>query len=283
MQRKVLGRGLGALIPDSEEISENNITYIPVERVYPNRYQPRKVFDEKKIEELACSIKEKGVIQPIIVQRKGNGYYELIAGERRWRAIQKIGIDRIPALIRDVSDSEAIELALTENIHREDLNPIEEALVYKQLIEEFHLTQEEISKRVGKERSSISNYLRILKLPTIIREDINNDLLSMGHARAIVGIDSPEEQKKLRDIILKKGMSVREVEAYIRNKKNNGQIKQEKQRDIFLLKGEEELQRDLGTKVKIIRGRRGGRIEVYFYSDEDLERIIGLIENKGGE
>ncbi|MFV1950379.1 MAG: ParB/RepB/Spo0J family partition protein [Nitrospinota bacterium] len=281
MQRKVLGRGLGALIPDSEEISDNNLTYIPVEKVHPNRYQPRKVFDEKKIGELACSIKEKGIIQPIIVQRKGNGYYELIAGERRWRAVQKAGLDKIPALIRDVSDSEAIELALTENIHREDLNPIEEALVYKQLIEEFHLTQEEVSKRVGKDRSSISNYLRILKLPRIVREDINNNLLSMGHARAILGIDSPKEQKELRDMILKKEMSVREVEAFIRNRKKKGQDKKEKPGDIFLLKGEEELQRHLGTKVRIKRGMKGGRIDISFYSDEDLERIVGLIGRRG--
>ncbi len=279
MQRKVLGRGLGALIPDSGEISDNNLTYIPVENVRPNRYQPRKVFEEKKIAELACSIEEKGVIQPIIVQRKGDGYYELIAGERRWRAVQKAGLDKIPALIRDVSDSEAVELALTENIHREDLNPIEEAMVYKQLIDEFHLTQEEVSKRVGKDRSSISNYLRILKLPRIIREDINNDLLSMGHARAILGIDPPEKQKELRDMILKKAMSVRDVEAFIRNRKKKGQDKKEKQRDIFLVKGEEDLQRHLGTKVKIKQGKKGGRIEISFYSDEDLERIIRLIKS----
>ncbi|MBI4378440.1 MAG: ParB/RepB/Spo0J family partition protein, partial [Nitrospinae bacterium] len=219
MQRRALGKGLKALIPDVDK-SRGEILEIPIEDVRPNRYQPRKMFNDNRLAELVDSIKEKGIVQPIIVQRIDDGY-ELIAGERRWRAAQKAGMDKIPALVRVVTGEESLELALIENIQRENLNPLEEARAYQRLANEFQLTQEEISKKVGKDRSSVANYLRLLKLPQEIQDSISNEELTMGHARAILSLPSVKEQIHLKDRIIKRGMSVREVESFINRNKQS--------------------------------------------------------------
>lgn len=278
MQRKALGRGLKALIPDTDE-KRGNILEIPVEDIRPNRKQPREVFDDTKLAELTNSIKEKGVLQPVIVQKLIDGY-ELIAGERRWRAAQKAGMDKIPAIIKEVSSGESLELALIENIQRENLNPIEEARAYQRLAEEFNLIQEDISKKVGKDRSSIANYLRLLKLPQEIQDSIATEELTMGHARALLSLDSLKEQISLKNRIVSGNMSVREVESFIRNTVQKKRESVKKTTDIFKNRLEEELQRFFGTKVRIIKSGNQGKIQIIFYSDDDLERIIRLF--KGG-
>lgn len=276
MQRRALGKGLKALIPVAEE-KQTGILEIPIEDVRPNRYQPRKTFDDTKLADLISSIKKKGVVQPIIVQKVDSGY-ELIAGERRWRAAQKAGMNKIPALIKEVTNEESLELALIENIQRENLNPMEESRAYQRLADEFNLTQEEIAKRVGKDRSSIANYVRLLKLPQEIQDSISNEELTMGHARALLSLNSAKEQISLKDRIIKKGMSVREVESIINRERQTKGESAKKIVDIFKNRLEEELQRFLGTKVNIIKGRKRGKIEIVFYSDDDLERIIELIK-----
>lgn len=278
MQRKALGKGLKALIPFVEEKREG-ILEIPVEEVKPNRYQPRKMFTDARLDELVSSIKEKGIIQPIIVQKTDSGY-ELIAGERRWRAAQKAGMEKIPVIVKEVTGEGSLELALIENIQRENLNPMEEARAYQRLADEFHLIQEEIAKKVGKDRSSVANYLRLLKLPQEIQDSIANEELTMGHARALLSLDSAKEQIFLKERIIKRNMSVREIESFITRGKRVKKELPKKTVDIFKNRMEEELQRFLGTKVNIIKGRKRGKIEIIFYSDEDFERIIELIRGR---
>lgn len=238
--------------------------------------QPRKNFDEKGLKGLALSIKGQGIIQPLIVQSK-NGGFELIAGERRWRAAQIAGLDKIPVIIKDLSDSDALEVALIENIQREDLNPIEEASVYKRLIKDFNLTQETLSKKIGKDRSSIANYLRLLKLPQIIKEDLISGTLSMGHARAMLSLDSSKKLLEVRNSVVKKGLSVRGIESLITKINNEKKISKKKTRDIFLIEIEERLQKTLGTRVRIKKSNKGGKIEIFYYSNEELSSIIEQI------
>ena len=278
MQRRALGKGLKALIPVTDEKSGGAFE-IAVEDVRPNRYQPRKIFDDLKLTELVNSIREKGVVQPIIVQKSDSGY-ELIAGERRWRAAQKAGLNKIPAIIKEVSSEESLELALIENIQRENLNPIEEARAYHRLSDEFHQTQEDIAKKVGKDRSSVANFLRLLKLPKEIQDSISNEELTMGHARALLSLDSAKEQIFLKNRIVKRKMSVREVESYVNRNKETKREGSKKKADIFKDRLEGELQRFFGTDVRIIKGRNRGKIEIIFYNDEDLERIIELIKGE---
>jgi ParB family chromosome partitioning protein len=285
MSRKVLGRGLEALIPDmkiNEDQQREGLMQIPVSMIKQNRYQPRKGFDKEKLKELADSIREKGMIQPIIVQKRGVEY-ELIAGERRWRAVQMLGIEKVPALVREISDPEALELALIENIQRENLNPIEEALAYERLIREFNITQENLAKRVGRERSSITNHIRLLKLPEIIKEDLANSRLAMGHARALLGLESAKEQRTARDIVIKKELSVRETEALVRRIQKGPKGKKKAKKDIFLLSLEEELGKRLDTKVTINPGKRGGKIEIFYYSEEEFERLLEEIKEGRGK
>lgn len=286
MPRKVLGRGLEALIPDIKEEAgkerEEGFMQVPVSMVTQNRHQPRKRFDKERLKELAGSIREKGMIQPIIVQKKENGY-ELIAGERRWRAVQMLGTEKIPALIKEVSDPEALEIALIENIQRENLNPIEEALAYEKLIQEFSLTQDELARRVGRDRASIANHLRLLRLPEAIRQDLEDDRVSMGHARALLGLKTGKEQETVRDMIVKRELSVRETEALIRRMQKKPGAGEKAKKDIFLLSVEEDLEKNLNTKVKINPGKRGGKIEIYYYSEEELQRLLDEIKVKKGE
>lgn len=274
-KRKALGRGLSALFPETV-ISEDNrgFFYCPIASISPNPHQARQQFSESELTELANSIKEKGVIQPILVSQTKDGF-QLIAGERRWRAAQKAGLDKIPAWIRDVSPSEALELALTENIQRQDLNPIEEAFAYQELVHRFDLTQEALSKRIGKNRSTIANFLRLLKLPDVIQQDLIDGRLTTGHARVLVSIDSPAAQRVMRDLIVKKSLSVRQTEALTKKagapKKSKG-LKDEI--DTYLESLAKDLQNSLGTKVAIKRKGKRGKIIIEFYSDEDLGRLV---------
>jgi ParB family chromosome partitioning protein len=277
MQRKALGRGLEALIPKTKNLTDSSgIMQVPIEDIFPGKMQPRKDFDEKSLKDLASSIKEKGILQPPIVQSK-NGKYELIAGERRWRAAQIAGFNKIPVIIKDLSHSEALEVALIENIQRKDLNPIEEASVYKRLIDDFNLTQETLSKRVGKDRSSLANYLRLLKLPQLIKQDLVNGTISMGHARALLALFFPGKLFEVRNSVVKKGMSVRATEALIKRMNNPQKKSDKKSKNVFILDLENKLQKSFGTRVKIKTSNKGGKIEISFFSNNDLNRIIKII------
>jgi len=273
-KRKALGKGLSALFPETV-ISEDDrgFFYCPIESISPNPHQPRQNFSDSEMTELANSIKEKGIIQPILVSRAKDGF-QLIAGERRWRAAQKAGLDKIPAWIRDASPAEALELALTENIQRKDLNPIEEASAYQEMIQEFNLKQEALSKRIGKDRSTIANLLRLLKLPAIIQQDLIDGQLTTGHARVLVSIESPLVQKEIRDLTIKKSLSVRQIEALVKKILAKKPKSPKNEKDYYIESLAKDLQKSLGTKVAIKRSGEKGRIIIEFYSDEDLGRLI---------
>ncbi|OIP29449.1 MAG: hypothetical protein AUK23_10835 [Deltaproteobacteria bacterium CG2_30_43_15] len=281
-KRKVLGKGLGALIPEINQYDDkDNYVYCNVEDIQPNKFQPRKGFDEAGIEELVVSIKEKGIIQPLIVRDVGGGY-ELIAGERRWRAAKRAGITEVPVIVKKASDTEVLELSLIENIQREDLSCLEEAEAYKQLTKEFTLTQEEVAKRVGKDRSTITNYLRLLKLPLEIRNGLSRDVVTMGHARAFLSLETPVKQREAYRQVLKRGLSVRQTENMVRGLKREKKNKPlERDKDIHLDAIKNELIKQFGTQVKIV-ARKGGRgkIEIEFYSLDDLDRIIETLKGR---
>jgi len=272
--KKVLGKGLDALFSERIEVEEvaEKIPLISLDDIIPNRFQPRKFIDEDKIDELASSIRENGVIQPIVV-RKMNGKYEIIVGERRVRAAKKAGLKEIPALVKEYSDIRALEVALIENLQREDLNPIEEALAYKMIIEREMITQEELSKKIGKSRSYIANMIRLLELPESVKEHVSRGTISVGQAKAILAIPDKKSQEELVKKILAEQLSVREVERIAR-KKNvpRGTGKYEKDPDIEEI--EDQLRSRFGTKVVVdYRGGKGS-IKIEFYSREELERIL---------
>ena len=282
MENKVLGKGLLALISEKNESNrakEEAVAYIKTELIRDNSQQPRTNYDDTKLNDLKASIKEKGVLQPILVRKKDNGF-EVIAGERRLRAARALNMNEIPVIVREATDQEALVIALVENIQREELNPIEEAEAYKRLIEEFLYTQETVAQSVGKDRSTVSNLLRLLKLPKDIQKNIYNGNISVGHARALLSLESLSEQSRIVELILKKGLSVREVEKLVKQetKLNNVQEKKEKTKanDIVFL--EEELQRMLGTKVRIDAQKKRGKIVIEYYSLDDLERIMKSIK-----
>ncbi len=280
MQKQALGKGLGALIPDLSTLDDRErkalgISEIELDKIIPNEYQPRKVFDDEKLKELAASIKEQGVIQPVIVHRAGGGY-QLIAGERRWRASRLAGLRTIPALVKEATKRELLEMALIENIQREDLNPLEAAEAYKRLQDEFKLTQEDLAKRVGKERSTVTNFLRLLGLPKEVKQDLATGALSMGHAKALLSLERVRDQVQAGLMIVKKGLSVREAEALASRLKNPQ--KEKKPRQNHELKSvEEKLKKALGTKVSITAKAKGGRIVIDYYSAEELDRILEKI------
>ena len=280
MQKQALGKGLGALIPDLSTLDDKEkralgIMEIDLDRIVPNEYQPRKNFNDEKLKELAASIKEQGVIQPVIVHKAGSGY-ELIAGERRWRASRLAGLKTIPALIKEASRRELLEMALIENIQREDLNALEAAEAYKRLQDEFKLTQEDLARRVGKDRSTITNFLRMLGLPKEVKSRLVSGELSMGHAKAILSLDRVRDQIQAASIIVKRGLSVREAEALALRFKNPPREK--KPRLSHELKAlEEKLKKLLGTKVSITAKATGGRIVIEYYSAEELDRILDKI------
>jgi ParB family transcriptional regulator, chromosome partitioning protein len=274
-QKKVLGRGLGALIPGKPDQPHQapGLLHVALDQISPNPYQPRKTFNEASIEELARSVREHGIVQPLVVTRAGDRF-KLIAGERRLRAARKAGLQTVPVVIKDnLREGGALEIALIENIQREDLNPIEEASAYHQLHEEFGLTQEEISKRVGKERSTVANVLRLLKLPDSVKKLLASGQLSMGHARALLAVESPKKQEQLAERVVKRNLNVRQTEMLTAEKSPKQTEKKEKEKDVFTRDAEERLTRTLRTKVDIDRRRRGGIIHIRFSSEDDLIRI----------
>ncbi len=278
-KRKALGKGLSALIPDADmtETGESQFLLCPVESIEPNPYQPRQNFPVAELEEMARSVREKGIITPLLVNRSDSGY-QLIAGERRWRAAQKAGLDRVPVVVRDVTPTESLELALIENIHRSDLNPIEEALAYKRLLEDTGGTQDSVAERVGKDRSTITNMLRLLKLPAFAQKDVIEGLLSMGHARVLAGVKNGNDLKKLRNAVVNKGLSVRQLEALAKQKTApTGSRKKESEADYYMQSLADNLRQSLGTKVDIRKKGKKGSIVISFYSDEELERLLDLL------
>jgi len=282
MERKALGKGITALIPEKETAEGNEIIYVQSDQIKPNPFQPREEFVQEHIEELAQSIKEKGVIQPLLVRRKGDSY-ELIAGERRLRACKLLGFKDIPIIIKDVDDRDSLEYALIENVQRENLNPIEEAHAYKHLIDKFQVTQEKISEAVGKGRATIANILRLLKLPHEIQEELKKGRISFAHGRALLEIEDENTQRRLVQEIISKGLSVRELESLIKARRPKGIRKRAAitGREPFVAALEEELQHLLSTKVRISKMKKRGHIFVEFYSQEDLERIATVI--RGGK
>ena len=282
-----LGKGLSALIPDKQQDIPpiNNTTQgvgreIETRFIKDNRYQPRQNYDEGRLEELVISIKEKGFLQPIVVRKAGDDY-EVIAGERRLKAARKLGLSKVPVIIKEATDKEALELALVENIQREDLNPIEKANSYQRFIEEFSYTQEDVAKAIGKDRVTVANILRLLRLPEGIRKAIADGKLSEGHARALVAVDDPNAQMVLFFEVVHKGLSVRETEARVKKASSNGKDGRRKKatsRDPEITSLEEELRQIFGTKV-VIEARRGnkGRLVIEYYSLNDFDRILAIV------
>ncbi len=289
MNRKALGKGIEALIPDFEEgVPESEHTGgsvdLLIDEIVPNRLQPRKHFDDEKFNELERSIREHGVLQPVIVQ-KGKKGYELVVGERRWRASKKAGLKKISAIIREVTDTESLEIALIENLNRQDLNPIEEADGYARLANDLGLTQEKIAKRMGKSREAVANTIRLLKLPRKVKEDMIAGKLTMGHARALLGLSTEKEIEAMRRKIVGQMLTVRQTEAQVTQTKGetgNPAVKKKAKKDIFIRNLEMELERRLGTRVEIAPGKKGGKLIITYYSDDDLERIRGMVVQKIG-
>lgn len=261
----------------TEPSDGNGISYININDIKPNSNQPRKTFDDEKLEELASSIEEHGLIQPIVLRKMNRGY-EIVAGERRWRAARKIGIKELPCIVRELSDEENMLLAIIENMQREDLNPIEEAEGIKQMIDTYGLTQEQVSKSVGKSRPYIANCLRLLKLPKKVVLYISDGELSSGHAKAIAGVEDDDKKIKLADDVIKYGWSVRELEKIIREEKKSPKTKRKpKEKNANVKRVEADLKEALGTKVNLNQRGDKGKIEIEFYSKDELERLIDIL------
>jgi len=288
MEKRVLGRGLAALIPGKQtannmQVLESNIQQgvrnIPVEKIKANKYQPREDFNQEALNDLAISIKEKGFIQPILVRSK-QGEYELIAGERRFRAAKQLGYKEMPAIIKDVSDLDSLEISIIENIQRENLNPIDQAKAYKRLSEEFNMTQEKVADTIGKDRATVANIMRLLNLPVKIQEYVSRGTISMGHARAILGLNRESEQMRLCTKVIKDDLSVRDTESYAKKISISRAKSKDTKEDPNLNSIEQELREIFGTKVKILKSKKGGKIEIEFYSNADMERVITLLKSK---
>jgi ParB family chromosome partitioning protein len=276
--KMALGKGLAALIPEKEKAGE--ILELEIEKIIPNEYQPRRIFKDTTMQELVASIKEKGVIQPIIVRKVSDNSYQLIAGERRLRAAKMAGLTKLPAIVKDVAPAEALELALIENIQREDLNPLETAEAFERLISDFNLTHDDLSKKVGKDRATITNYLRILKLPSEIKTWIAEGSLSIGHAKALLQIQAVKVQINIARKIIRNGLSVREAEALSKKalSPRTSRPKPHAWKDPQIASLEEKLMHSLGTKVRLIhKGKKGGKIEIEYYSLDDLDRLLEIL------
>jgi ParB family transcriptional regulator, chromosome partitioning protein len=284
MEKKALGKGLGALLPSHDPQSSGSdqvLQKVPVTQILPNQFQPRKNFSQEELESLAESIRRNGILQPLLVRRKGDGIYELIAGERRFRAAKLASLSTVPVIIRNSKDDESTILALVENIQRKDLNPMEEAKSYTQLIEEFGLTQEMVAEQVGRERSSVANILRLVSLPTEIQQLIESEQLTLGHAKVILGLGDAKAKISVANKIIRDQLSVRDVERMIKNDqtglKKNARAKGPSVSQRRFSNVEEQLRKYLGTKVAIRPKARGGELTVAYYSDEDLTRIVDVI------
>ena len=282
-KRPALGRGLSALIPDSPSPAAapaaDRSMEIDIDLLRPNKFQPRTQIVDDRIEDLSRSIRSNGMIQPIVA-RKVDGGYEIIAGERRWRAAQRAGLLKVPIVVRDIPEDRLLAVALIENIQREDLNPIEEAFAYRRLSDEFHLTQEQIADAVGKDRSSIANFVRLLRLPPEVRANVASNALTMGHARALLGLSDEGAQLRVARDIVARSLSVRETEALIRKAAQPADAKPEKPTDVHTRAAEEKLRLALGTRARIVRKGKGGRIEIDFTSEDELQRIYELLTER---
>ncbi len=276
-KRPALGRGLSALIPEqaSPAIDERSLD-VDSDLLRPNKFQPRTTMDESRIEELARSIRSHGIIQPIVVRRVEDGY-EIIAGERRWRASQRAGLLKVPVVVRDIPEERLLAVALIENIQREDLNPIEEAQAYRRLVDEYQLTQDQIADAVGKDRSSVANFLRLLKLPHEVRANVGAGALSMGHARALLGLPDEASQLRLSREVVSKSLSVRETEALVKRGTEPVKLQTPVESDVHTRAAEERMRFALGTRARIVRKRTGGRIEIDFGSEAELQRLFEIL------
>lgn len=279
MERRSLGKGIGALIMDHQsEDSPDKIMRLKIDQVRPNPFQPREDFDTQSLEELMQSIREKGVIQPILVRRKGDAY-ELIAGERRLRAATQLNLAEIPAIVKDVTDEDSLELALIENIQRQNLNPIEEARAFEYLMNKFNLTQEKVSAILGKSRASIANTLRLLKLPQEIQDEMKKGRISFAHGRTLLEVEDANQQRRLAQEVILKGLSLAELEVLVKKyrPKTHKQSMRQSSRDPLIVVLEEQLQQALATKVRIAKRKKRGHILIEFYSDEDMRRITSKL------
>ncbi|KPJ97803.1 MAG: hypothetical protein AMK71_12475 [Nitrospira bacterium SG8_35_4] len=278
--KPALGKGLSALIPDKGKPPPREILELSVKNIIPNEYQPRRVFNDTALNDLVSSVKEKGVIQPVIVRKTAGSVYQLIAGERRWRAARTVGLVTIPAIVKDVAPAESLELALIENIQREDLNPLETAEAFQRLIKDFNLTHDDLSKKVGKDRATVTNYLRILKLPLEIKKGIAGGSLSIGHAKALLQVENQRLQKEIAARILRKGLSVRETESLCKKAASGKQPRSKagQAKDPQIASLEEKLIHGLGTKARLIhKSNKRGRIEIDYFSLEELDRLLDIL------
>jgi ParB family transcriptional regulator, chromosome partitioning protein len=276
-----LGKGLGALLPDEEVVEEGSITKIDINRIKANENQPRKYFDEEKIAQLSQSIKEHGIIQPVVLKKEDDAFV-IVAGERRWRAAKYIGLKEIPAVVMDINDKQLLEISLIENLQREDLNPIEEALAYKRLIDEFSMTQEELGVKVGKSRTAVTNSMRLLNLDKRVQNYLIDGVISEGHGRALLGIEDRDIQYSLAQKIIDEGLNVRQTEEIIRNSSKEANHKKEKESsnktNPYLNDVKSKLEGYFGTKVQLTsKDNNKGKIEIEYYSDEDLNRILEIL------
>lgn len=275
--KKGLGKGLGALLTSEEDVT-TGVTEMRINDIEPNMGQPRKKFDDEKLMQLSESIKQHGVVQPIIVRKENNGY-KIIAGERRWRAARLAGLNVVPVVIKDISDKQVMEIALIENLQREDLNPIEEAEAYEKLISEYKMTQEEISNTVGKSRSAVANSLRLLNLNEKIREYLIEGALSSGHARALLSIEDNSVQISVAEEIIKRELNVRDTEKMVKQILSRKPAKKEKKMSEEYRDLEENFKEIFGTKVKLLAGNKKGKILIEYYSNEELERIVDIVNS----
>lgn len=282
MNKKGLGKGLEALIPQLNVSEEDSVHEVDIEELRPNPYQPRREFDEGKLQELAESIQQHGIIQPLVVRKSRVRGYDIVAGERRYRASQKIGLKRVSVVVRDFSDVELMEVAVIENLQREDLNAIEIAEAYMNLMEKANLTQEELAKRVGQSRSHVANMLRLLQLPREVQDYVSRGTLSMGHARALLAVSEPRKQQALAEQAINNELSVRKLESLVYQP--DASVSREtkrKEKDVHMKAYEDQLRQALGTSVKIMPGKKRGKIEIEYFSKDDLERILGFFQASG--
>jgi len=284
-KKNALGRGLNALFPDiKDNVHGRDSDYFlcDIDIITPNPYQPRKQFSKTDLEELAQSIKEQGLIQPVIVRKNETGY-ELVAGERRLRASKAAGLKKIPAVIRDATDADLLQMSIVENIQRQNLNPMEEAEAYQRLMDEFSLTQEQTAKKIGKSRSAVANFIRLCRLPEDIKARLRDNVLSMGHARALLGLDSSAKLNSAFQVVVSRRLSVRETEALVNKmklKKTPPKRKAESSDDIYFSHLAEELSRQLGTKVTIKRKGQRGKLEIEFYNNDDLDKLLDILQSR---
>ncbi|MGH7229652.1 MAG: ParB/RepB/Spo0J family partition protein [Nitrospiraceae bacterium] len=280
MEKKALGRGLEALLPISGVktlLEDKEIQELPIEHIIPNRYQPRREFSDSELVELAESVKQNGLLQPILVRRKGDGFFELIVGERRLRAARLAGLHSVAAIVRNSNDEQAIELALVENLQRKDLNPMEAARAYHRMVQEFGFTHETIAQRLGKDRSSIANLVRLVNLPSEIQQLIESNLVSTGHAKVILGLENSEKQVKLARRIAQEQLSVRQAEEEVARESRSRKGKRVAWRRKPYPDLEERIQKHLGTRVTILKGKRSGKVVIHYFSPAELERLLEVL------